>query len=85
MIFGVAFVLSSAVRATGAVIPPLIFLFIAMWLVRLPFATIMTAHWGPDAIWWSFPVGSTASMLLLVAYYRFGGWKKARMLAHAVQ
>jgi putative MATE family efflux protein len=82
VLFGVAFVLSSVVRATGAVIPPLIFLFVAMWLVRLPFALALTPQWGDDAIWWSFPIGSAASMLMLLAYYRFGGWKKAHMLAH---
>lgn len=82
IVFGIAFVLSSVVRATGAVIPPLIFLFIAMWLVRIPFAWILSRSWGADAIWWSFPLGSTTSMLLLIAYYRFGGWKKARMLEH---
>ncbi len=80
ILFGVAFVLSSVVRATGAVFPPLIFLFTAMWLVRIPFAYLMTPLWGADAIWWSFPLGSGTSMLLLAAYYRFGGWKKARML-----
>jgi putative MATE family efflux protein len=80
VLFGVAFVLSSVVRATGAVIPPLIFLFIAMWLVRLPFAWGLSPSWGADAIWWSFPIGSGTSMLLLLAYYRFGGWRKARML-----
>ena len=37
---------------------------------------------GADAIWWSFPLGSAASMLLTLAYYRFGGWKRARMLEH---
>jgi putative MATE family efflux protein len=82
IVFGVAFVLSSVVRATGAVIPPLIFMFVAMWLVRIPFAWVLSPSWGADAIWWSFPLGSTASMLLLLAYYRFGGWKKAHMLAH---
>jgi putative MATE family efflux protein len=82
IVFGVAFVLSSVVRATGAVIPPLIFLFVAMWVVRIPFAWQLSYSWGADAIWWSFPLGSTASMLLLLVYYRFGGWKKARMLAH---
>jgi len=82
ILFGVAFVLSSVVRATGAVIPPLIFLFIAMWLVRIPFAYGLSPSWGADAIWWSFPVGSGTSMLLLLAYYRFGGWKKAKMLEH---
>ena len=58
ILFGVAFVLSSVVRATGAVIPPLIFLFIAMWLVRLPFAPAAgSPTLGADAIWWSFPGG----------------------------
>ena len=84
MIFGVAFVLSSVVRATGAVVPPLIFLFIAMWLVRLPFAWALGPRLGADAIWWSFPLGSLTSMLLLTAYYHFGGWRKARMLEHPV-
>jgi putative MATE family efflux protein len=82
ILFGVAFVLSSVVRATGAVVPPLIFLFIAMWLVRLPFAWALTPRLGADAIWWSFSAGSATSLLLLLAYYRFGGWKKARMLEH---
>jgi putative MATE family efflux protein len=85
VLFGVSFVLASVVRATGAVIPPLLILIIAMWGVRLPFAWSMHAWMGADAIWWSFPLGSGASMLLTLAYYRFGNWKKARMLAHALK
>jgi Na+-driven multidrug efflux pump len=82
ILFGIAFVLSSVVRSTGAVVPPLIFLFIAMWVVRLPFAYLLIPRLGDDAIWWSFPLGSATSAVLLIAYYRFGGWKKARMLLH---
>ena len=37
---------------------------------------------GADAIWWSFPVSSLVSMLLSLAYYRWGGWRHAHMLAH---
>jgi putative MATE family efflux protein len=84
VLFGIAFVLSSVVRATGAVIPPLIILFTAMWLVRLPFAWLMTPRLGADAIWWSFPLGSSTSMILTLAYYRFGRWKEARMLEHSL-
>ena len=46
MFFGVSFVLAGVVRSTGAVIPPLIILFIALWLVRIPFAYAMVARWG---------------------------------------
>jgi Na+-driven multidrug efflux pump len=82
VLFGIAFVLASVVRATGAVIPPLIVLFVAMWLVRLPFAVLLSPVIGADAIWWSFPIGSATSMLLILTYYRFGNWRKAKMLEH---
>ena len=78
--FGVSFVLSGVVRSTGAVIPPLLILVLALWCVRIPFAYAFVGRWGADAIWWSFPLGSLASMLLSSAYYRFGNWRAARML-----
>jgi len=51
-----------------------------LWLVRFPFAHGLASRLGADAIWWSFPVGSIVSLILSAAYYRFGGWRKARML-----
>jgi Na+-driven multidrug efflux pump len=78
--FGLSFVLAGVVRSTGAVIPPLIILFIALWVVRIPFAYAYVDSWGSDAIWWSFPLGSLVSMLLSIAYYTFGNWRSARML-----
>jgi len=81
--FGVSFVLAGVVRSTGAVIPPLIILFVALWGVRIPFAYGLVDAWGSDAIWWSFPLGSLISMLLSAGYYRFGNWRQARMLAPA--
>lgn len=81
VLLGVTFVLSSVTRAAGAVVPPLVILFIALWCVRLPFGALLMARWGADALWWSFGAGSCTAMLLSVAYYRFGGWRDAHMLA----
>jgi putative MATE family efflux protein len=81
VLFGISFVLAGVVRSTGAVIPPLIILFVALWLVRIPFAYSLVGSWGADAIWWSFPLGSLTSMLLSAWYYRYGGWRNARMLS----
>ncbi|MCS6766309.1 MAG: MATE family efflux transporter [Candidatus Protistobacter heckmanni] len=81
VLFGVMFVLSGVVRSTGAVVPPLILLFISLWLVRVPFARIGSEHWGADAVWWSFPVGSAVAVVLMSLYYRHGSWKKAHMMA----
>ena len=79
--FGVSMVLAGVVRATGAVVPPLLILFVALWLVRIPFAYALLPHWGADAVWWSFPLGSLVSLLLTVAYYRYGGWRQTHMLS----
>jgi putative MATE family efflux protein len=81
VLFGISFVLAGVMRSTGAVIPPLIILFVALWLVRIPFAYSLVGRWGADAIWWSFPLGSLVSMLLSASYYRWGGWRNARMLS----
>ncbi len=77
--FGMSMVLFGVVRATGAVMAPLIMLVISLWLIRVPFAYAMLDRWQADAIWWSFPLASTVSLVMSVSYYRFGGWRKVRM------
>lgn len=81
VLFGVSFVLASVVRSTGAVVPPLVILFVAMWVVRIPLANMLEPMLGADGIWWSFPAGSLTSLVLTWVYYRFGRWRQARMLA----
>jgi Na+-driven multidrug efflux pump len=77
--FGISMVLYAVVRATGAVMAPLIMLAIALWVVRVPFAYWMLPHWQADAIWWSFPLASLVSMFMSIVYYRFGGWRESRL------
>ena len=81
LFFGVSFVISGVVRSTGAVLAPLLILAASLWGVRVPFAELLQPYWGADAIWWSFPASSLVSMLLSLAYYRWGGWRKARMMS----
>lgn len=78
--FGMAFIFSGIVRATGAVWPPLLAMIISLWGVRVPLASFLEPHMGADAIWISFPVGSATTLVLAFAYYVFGGWRKARIL-----
>lgn len=81
LFFGVTFVISGVVRATGAVLPPLLILGFCLWGIRVPFAKLMQPVIGIDALWWSFPVSAVCAMSLSIAYYQWGGWRKARMLA----
>ncbi|MDR2214313.1 MAG: MATE family efflux transporter [Nevskiaceae bacterium] len=79
--FGVTFVISGVVRSTGAVLPPLIILALSLWGIRVPFANLLLDRLGADAVWWSFPASSICAMLMSLAYYRWGGWRQAHMLA----
>lgn len=80
ILFGLSIVLAATVRANGAVIGPLVILAIAMFPVRFGFAYALEPIWGGDAIWWSFPLGSIASMLMTIGYYLHGGWRKERLV-----
>ncbi|NVP29762.1 MAG: MATE family efflux transporter [Sphingomonas sanguinis] len=83
MLFGVSMVLAATVRANGAVVGPLVILAIAMFPVRFGLANLFEPMLGSDAIWWSFPAGSLASMVMTIAYYRYGNWRKGRMTVPA--
>ena len=80
LFFGVTFVIAGVVRSTGAVLPPLLILGVALWGVRVPFAGWLQGSMGVDAIWWSFPVSAFVSMVLSLGYYKWGRWREARML-----
>jgi putative MATE family efflux protein len=77
--FGISVALFGVVRATGAVIAPLVVLALSLLVVRFPLAQLLLPRYQADAIWWSFPVSSVLSALLAFLYYRFGGWRQAHM------
>jgi putative MATE family efflux protein len=79
ILFGTSFVLFGVVRATGAVMAPLVMLIISLWCVRVPFAVLMLDRWHADAIWWSFPFASIVSATLATLYYRYGGWRNVHL------
>lgn len=80
VLFGVTIVIFATVRATGAVTPPLIILTISLLVVRTSFAYGFKGALGPEALWWSFPVGSICSLVLAIGYYRFGRWRSMHMI-----
>ncbi|MZQ85663.1 MATE family efflux transporter [Paenibacillus sp. 5J-6] len=80
IIFGVFNVVAGVVRSAGSVVFPLVVAFIALLLVRIPLATVLSHKYGFDVIWWSFPVSFTVAMTLNVIYYQLGKWRQARMI-----
>lgn len=79
LLFGVTLVLFGTVRANGAVLGPLLILFVGLVPIRLGFALGAYPWLGADALWLSFPVSSLANMIMAIAFYFHGGWRKSRM------
>jgi putative MATE family efflux protein len=80
VLFTVTFALSGVVRSTGTVWPPLVILVISMFAIRIPFAKLLIPHYGEDAIWWSFPLGTITASVLTALYYHYGHWTGTRLV-----
>nr|WP_233150714.1 MATE family efflux transporter [Sphingomonas sp. BT553] len=80
LLFGATMVLFGTVRANGAVWGPLLILFTAMFPVRLGLALALRKTLGADALWWSFPAGSAATLLGATFYYLYGPWRRTALL-----
>jgi len=79
ILFGGTMVLFGVVRANGSVWGPLAILFIAMFPVRLGAAFALRPVLGLDALWWSFPIGSAATVVLAALFYRYGHWRQGAL------
>ena len=80
ILFGGTMVLFGVIRANGAVWGPLAIMTIAMFPVRLGVAFALQPLLGPDALWWSFPIGSGTNLVLAGLYYRYGRWRENQLL-----
>ncbi|PLK26497.1 MATE family efflux transporter [Novosphingobium sp. TH158] len=77
----VSMVLTSIVRANGAVVAPFVILFVSVILVRLTLGFGLYDWLGAEAIWFAFMASSSSSALMAAAYYLKGGWRKPRAMA----
>lgn len=80
ILFGCSLILFGVMRANGVVFVPLLIMIVNLFAVRLGFYYVAYPSIGADALWLSFPVGSAFSLILAVAYYWQGSWKKAKLL-----
>jgi Na+-driven multidrug efflux pump len=75
---GVSTIVSSVVRANGAVVVPLVILFVTAVGLRFSIGFGGYGLWGAEAIWASFAAHSVASTLLSLAYYKWGRWREGK-------
>jgi putative MATE family efflux protein len=75
VLVGVTMVLSGTLRSYGVVVLPLLVMIVAMYPARIGFYWLTHPYLGSEAVWWAFPAGSVASVVLTWLVYRYGGWR----------
>jgi len=76
---GISMVMTSVVRANGAVLAPFLILLVSVIGVRMGVGFGLYPVFRADAIWWAFIASSMSSALLGVGYYLLGGWRKGAL------
>lgn len=77
VIVSITMILTGTMRAYGAVVVPLIIMFLGLYPGRLGFYHLAYPLIGSEALWWAYPVGSALTVVLTLAYYRWGKWRAA--------
>ena len=75
VLFGMATVFSGAMRAGGTVWMPLLISILAITLVEVPVAILLSRTIGIQGVWIAYPVTFATMFVLQMAYYRLV-WRK---------
>jgi len=85
ILFSTMFVLNGVMRGAGDTLIPMFISLFALWVVRIPVATLLSAH--PDigvyGVYWSMPIGWFFGAALSFIYYLTGRWKKKAVVKYA--
>lgn len=75
LLFSTMFTFTGFLRGAGATLIPMITTFTALYIIRIPAATILSKIIGVNGIWWGEPMGTLVGLTILLIYFRSGKWK----------
>jgi putative MATE family efflux protein len=70
------FCFSGVIRGAGATLFTMFMTLMAMWIVRIPFALVLSRYRGTAGIWWAIVIGFAVGMVGTILYYCFGKWDR---------
>lgn len=70
------FCFSGVIRGAGATMFTMFMTLLAMWIVRIPCALVLSRYRGTAGIWWAIVIGFAVGMVGTVLYYYFGKWDR---------
>lgn len=75
LVFNSMFIVSAVLRGAGDTLIPMFVTLFSLWVVRVPLALVLSAHFGEKGIWWSVPIGWSSGAIFIFLYYLKGNWK----------
>ncbi|HOU30339.1 MAG TPA: MATE family efflux transporter [Bacteroidales bacterium] len=82
ILFTLMFIYSGVMRGAGDSFMPMVITLLSQWIIRIPFAWIMSGILGVTGIWWSIPASWLVGFSLSYFYYKTGRWKKKRVVTY---
>ena len=76
VIVSITMILTGTLRAYGAVMTPLVIMFLGLYPGRLGFYALAYPYIEGEAVWWAYPVGSIVTVALTLLYYWRGKWRR---------
>lgn len=79
LMFAVTMVLFGVLRAVNDFSVPFVVILVSHIGVRVPFAYLLAPTYGLAAVWWSYPAGLGAALVLTIIYFgRRAPWRRKR-------
>lgn len=82
VIFSTMFVMHGVLRGAGDTLIPMFITLFSLWVIRIPFALVLSKHFGVNGIWWAIPIGWTMGLTGSLIYYFTGRWKLKGVVKH---
>jgi putative MATE family efflux protein len=76
VLFSILFITGGLLRGAGDTLTPMLVTLIALWVVRVPAAALLSRRLGTDGVWLATPVGWAVGMILILSWYAGGLWKR---------
>jgi len=70
------FCFSGVLRGAGATFFTMLMTLLAMWIIRIPLAFVLSRYSGTSGIWWSIVIGFAVGLIGTILYYVFGKWER---------
>jgi putative MATE family efflux protein len=79
---GAQFSLTGVLRASGNMVVTMVLTLVSQWVLQFPLAYVLSKHttMGAVGIWWAFPISNVVIVLITMAVYAKGDWKRTRLL-----